>query len=432
MSENRQQKTKAQSTDYAVEKAGISWENAADEFQPHIPKEEFDGRIAKAKQLLAKHGIDAMVLFSYDNKYYYGGYRESNYRYTTRWRHCVIVSQEHDPVFVGESVLTGSVRRTTWIKDIRSWSQIKLWRLPLRFMDVLKATLEELHLSNKTIGLEYGDEYIHEVSYRELREIENVMPNAAFVPADAVVWEQRMIKTAWEIELIEGLCRKAGRVLEKGWRSIKPGVTERDVHRVIWEEFVKEELFDAPCTTNVTLFMSKTDAPGRWRLVTTPFWDRPIEEGDQGFADSGPTYKGYWTDFQRSFYVGDKLPQKLADLSKWGKDAYLSTVEHIRPGMRGCDIFKLAEKEIYRQDFNQVVPIDFVGHGIGLLNHETPWFAPDDLTVLKPNMVVCVEVGCFDNNQVFLGNMPEDMYLVTENGLRRLGIDFPRDVFLCG
>ncbi len=71
--------------------------------------------------------------------------------------------------------------------------------------------------------MEYGDEYIHEVSYRELREI----------------------------ELIEGLCRKAGRVLEKGWRSTKPGVTERDVHRVIWEEFVKEELFDAP---------------GRWRL----------------------------------------------------------------------------------------------------------------------------------------------------------------------
>lgn len=417
---------------YQLEKQGMQWANVGDEFVPHLPKEEFDGRITRAKQLLAQHGIDAMILFAYDNKYYYGGYRESNYRYTTRWRHCVIVSQEHDPVFIGESVLTGSVRRTTWLKDIRTWSQVKIWRLPLTFMEVLESTLIELHLDHKVIGLEYGDEYVHEVSVREIAQIEQMFPNATFVPADQVIWEQRMVKTAWEIGVIRELCGKAGPALETGWRSIRPGLTERDIHRIIWQEFIKVDLFDAPWLTNLTLFMSGTDRPGRWRLVTTPFWDRVIKEGDQGFADSGPTYKGYWSDFQRSFYVGKTLPPKLADLSKWGRDAYLNTVAQVRPGMRGCDVFKLAEKEIYRQDFNQAVPIDFVGHGIGLLNHETPWLGPDDLTVLQPGMVLCIELGCFDNQQIFLGNMPEDMYLLTDTGLERLGIDFPRDVFLCG
>ena len=46
-------------------------------------------------------------------------------------------------------------------------------------------------------------------------------------------------------------------------------------------------------------------------------------------------------------------------------------------------------------------------------------------------MVVCVEVGCFGNDLVYLGNMPEDIYLVTDTGLEKLGIDFPIDVYLC-
>lgn len=428
------EKKQTLSTDHQIEREGVVWTDSAEseDFVPHIPREEFDLRIETAKRTMARHGIDAMVLFSYDNKYYYGGYRESNIRYSHRWRHCLIISQEHDPVFVGESVLSNSVRRTTWIRDVRSWSQIKIWRLPLGFIDVFLDTIKSLRLENKVIGMEYGPEYVHEVSVDEIREIERSLPNAKFVSADRCVWDQRMIKTPWEIDVLRTACEKAGRVLAKGWRSIRPGLTERDIHRIIWNEYVKEDMYDAIDITNVTLFMCGTDAPGKWRLVSTPFYDRVIREGDQGFADSGPTYKGYWTDFQRSFYVGKKLPPKLEELSKWGRDAYLNTVKNIVPGMRGCDIFKLAEKETYRQDWNQAVPIDFVGHGIGLLNHEQPWFSPDDITELRPGMVVCVEVGCFGNDLVYFGNMPEDIYLVTEKGLEKLGIDFPLEVYLCG
>jgi len=66
------------STDHQIEREGVAWKDssASEDFVPHIPREEFDTRIATAKKTMALHGIDAMVLFSYDNKYYYGGYRE--------------------------------------------------------------------------------------------------------------------------------------------------------------------------------------------------------------------------------------------------------------------------------------------------------------------------------------------------------------------
>lgn len=420
--------------EHKIQQEGVSWTQSEcdEDFYPHIPKEEFDLRIARAKQIMARHGLDAMILFAEENKYYYGGYRDAALMFTDRWRHCIIVSQEHAPVFVGESVLDGNVRKTTWIKDCRYWCGVKAWRLPLKFIDLLVDTLISLKLDNKVIGMEYGAHHIMQVGVDEIREIERSLPNAKFVSADKVLWEQKMIKTDWEIALMREMLEKTTRVLEKAWKAIKPGRTERDINRMVWEEWVKEDMFETPCMSNPVLFLCGSDAPGKWRIVTTPFYDRVIKEGDQGFSDCGPSYKGYWTDVQRCFYVGDKLPPVMDDLSKWGRDAYMGTVNNIVPGMRGCDVFHLARKETYKASMTQEIPIEFVGHGIGTLNHEPPWLAEDDLTELKPGMTLCVEVGCYDSSLVYYGNMPEDIWLVTDKGLELIGMDLPREVWLCG
>lgn len=427
--------TTSQNTpDHTMQHEGVRWEDttAQDDFAPYMPESEYQNRIAKARQLLVKHEMDAMLLFAYGNKQYYAGFMESNYRFTDKWRHCLIISQDHEPVFVGEAVLNSNLTKTTWLKDKRLWSAIKLWRLPTRFMDALEHTLKDLNLTGKVIGLEQGPGHIMQASYQELKAIEHRFPSATFVAADSLIWEQKMIKTDWEINLYREFLPKVQRVWEAGWHQIKPGIPEQEVHRQIWMQMVKEDLYNTPSWHNPQLFLCGTDAPGRWRLVTPPFYHRVIQKGDQGFADGGVSYKGYCSDIQRCFYVGDHLPPQLADLSKWGRDAYLNTVAAIRPGMRGCDVFKLAEKEVYRQDWNQLIPIDFVGHSIGSLTHEPPYMAEDDLTELQPGMILCIEVGCFGSDLIWFGNMPEDIYLVTETGLELLGVDLPRDIWLCG
>lgn len=417
-----------------MQQEGVDWQESAleEDFNPTIPREEFELRSLRAKEIMARHGLDAMVLFAYGNKQYYGGFREANYRYTDRWRHCLIVSQEHDTVFVGEAVMNNAVNKTTWIRDIRLWSAIKLWRKPVTFLDVFTDAMIDLKLDNKTIGLELGPGHMNQVGYEEIEGIKAALPNARFVAGDKAIWEQKMVKTDWEIDLFRQALAKTQKVWEAGWKAIRPGVREREVHKTIWETIVAEDMYNTPSWFNPQLFLCGTDKIGRWRLITPPFYDRIIREGDQGFSDGGPSFQGYCTDIQRCFYVGDKLPSPIDDLSKWGRDAYLNTVAHIRPGMRGCDVFKMAEKEVYRQDFNQLVPIDFVGHSIGTLTHEPPFLADDDLTELVPGMVLCVEVGCFGNDLIHFGNMPEDMYLVTETGLEKLGVDLPQDILLCG
>ena len=66
------------------------------------------------------------------------------------------------------------------------------------------------------------------------------------------------------------------------------------------------------------------------------------------------------------------------------------------------------------------------------MNHEPPWLAEDDLTELQPGMTLCIEVGCYDSELIYYGNMPEDIWLVTDKGLDRIGVDLPCDVWLCG
>ena len=72
--------------------------------------------------------------------------------------------------------------------------------------------------------------------------------------------------------------------------------------------------------------------------------------------------------------------------------------------------------------------------GSGLKYPETidchlPRLLPEDNL---PGMILCIEAGCFGSDLVWFGNMPEDIFLVTENGLELLGVDLPRDVLLCG
>ncbi|MDY6795224.1 MAG: M24 family metallopeptidase [Actinomycetota bacterium] len=85
-------------------------------------------------------------------------------------------------------------------------------------------------------------------------------------------------------------------------------------------------------------------------------------------------------------------------------------IYNIMPGMWACDVCDLAHRVIIKQGWMQSEPIDFVRHGIGLGNHEYPWLADDDFTVLQPGMTLYIEMGCYDVPSLKeLGYMIEDI-----------------------
>ena len=69
-----------------------------------------------------------------------------------------------------------------------------------------------------------------------------------------------------------------------------------------------------------------------------------------------------------------------------------------------------------------------MGHGKGLEEHEAPWIAEGDFTVLKPGMVISDEPGLYVPG--YGGFRHSDTLLITETGCRRL-TQHPRDLESC-
>jgi Xaa-Pro aminopeptidase len=404
-----------------------------------MPYPEYRKRIKTAQELLAKHNLDAMILFSPTNWRYYGGWTDVAQMHNGVWRSCMVVSAEHDPVVVAHGAFYWQILLTTHIEDARFWSETQggqvLARIltgrevPNEFWKLLSETLKDLKLDRGVLGIEKGPDIYTYLSFEEYDVLSKRLPDAKIVAADPVIWEQRSVKTPYEIEIIREGCKRACKVVRAAFETIKPGVNELDVHRAFWKACAELDLLESPNVSTWLCWSSNANEEGGvFRWITGPV-DRVIREGDMGISDCGPTYKGYQMDFQRTFYVGDP-PKKQIELSKLAVEGLQAAIDALEPGAKVKEAYHAAVNTLREKDPLQIPIISFIGHGMGLSNHEPPWITENEETVVKENMVFCVEVGAFDLEMKLVGAMPEDIVLVTKRGAEILTKDFPNDLWI--
>ncbi len=401
---------------------------------PNIPYEEYRARVERAKDLLAKHKIDAMVLFSPYNWWYYGGFTDAAQMHNAIWRTVLVVSQDRDPVAVADMNFVWELAHTSWVEDVRLHSgATHPFVLALRanedFYALLFDTLKDLGVADKTLGFETGADISTYLSVDEYLMMRDALPDAKFVSADPAIWEQRMIKTPYEQELIREGCRRACLCVRAAFDSIRPGISEREVHREFWRKAVELDLVESPHHATWLCFTTNpNETLGGHRWITGAV-DRTIKEGDVGHCDCGPTYKMYQLDFQRAFCVGEP-PKELLHYYNVGKEAFLETVAAMKPGVRICDLFETSVQALKKRDYPQGHTIVFIGHQEGLSNHEPSWVTAKEETELQAGMVVAIEVGAFDPDGEYFGTMPEDVLLVTENGTENLTAHLSHELYV--
>lgn len=396
---------------------------------PQMPYEEYRARIEKAKGLLAKHKMDAVLLFSPTSWYYYGGWTDVAQMHNDVWRSVMILCQDRDPVVVAHTAFQSCLALTTYVEDVRCWNSESRRRYPRSFLPVFLDTIRDLGLSHRVLGIEAGPDIDTYLSFTEYDALRAALPDATIVGADKLIFEQRMIKTPYEIAIIREGCKRACAAVKTAFAAIRPGVNELEIHRVFWRTAVESGLVEAPYHGTWLCFSSSPrEAGGVTRWITQPV-DRIIEVGDQGICDCGPTYKGYQMDFQRNFFVGDP-PAKEIKYYTMAKEAFLETVGAVRPGVRLRDIHQVSVQALQKRDPRQKHMIDFIGHQEGLANHEPPWITAEEEEVVQPGMVMAIEVGAFDPENEVCGGMPEDVVLVTEGGVENLTGDLSHDLWI--
>jgi Xaa-Pro aminopeptidase len=167
-----------------------------------VPGREIENRLAKLKRLMAKKGIQAVLVFHKLTSYYLSGTGQNSILHIPlEGKPLLMVKRELERAKI-ESPLDDVIGMRS-LRDLPSLIQEHSGSLP------------------ETIGLE-----MDVLPVNDYFKIKELFPNARFLDAFPVMMDVRKIKSSFEINLM----RKAGeigeKVYEEGRRILKKGMTD--------------------------------------------------------------------------------------------------------------------------------------------------------------------------------------------------------------
>ena len=399
---------------------------------PRFPQYEFEQRLAKAKELMGKYGIDALLLFSPENIYYYTGFKKENFALDKRWRRGAIILKDADPIMLMGNEVFFNATLTSWVDNIKGWGGPPELGRPQNFVEAYVQLIQELDLHQKVLGMEIweGSATIPvDLTYLEFDQLRNNLLDAKIVDAGELIWKQRMVKTAWEMETIRELAAITTKGFIAGLEAIREGITERDIVRKIYKVMIGSGLNNEPMPNRMLI-----RGPGHYHADMMGPHDTVLKMGDMLQFDGGPCHKGYWCDVKRNACVGEppNLQKRLYDIALEVQQAAINAV---KPGATVGSVYMAAAEKLKRIDSGDDSKRCLIGgHGLGIHPHEPPCFVPsgkESDTVLEEAMYLVIEASAYDAPEFkVIGGFPGDSILVTKDGCENLTKDIPNHLWI--
>jgi Xaa-Pro aminopeptidase len=235
---------------------------------------------------------------------------------------------------------------------------------------------------------------------------EGLGQQVSVAPLASAVEDLRIIKDKSEVDAIRHAIYIAERAFGVVRSGIRPGQTEFEVATEL-EYQVRQ--FGGTCLS----FPALVGVGPRGALPHVQPGQRRIEESDFTLIDWGAKANHYVSDLTRMVVTG-KITSKFRQLYDLVLEANLAGIAAIKPGAK-CEDVDAAARQVIEKAGHGARFGHGLGHGIGLLVHESPRLSrnqPD--AVLEPGMVVTVEPGVYFPG--WGGIRIEDDVLVTRSG----------------
>jgi Xaa-Pro dipeptidase len=354
--------------------------------------------IARQVRAMRDAGLDAIVSISPENFAYVTGFLSPT-QPIMRWRHAMaLVTADGATALVVVDMEANTIRAKA-----PPGTEIAVWReFKFDAMNVLADLLRKHGLAAARIGIEM--DYLPAGDFAALR---NLLPDAGFTSAQALLARLRQIKTAAEIETLRRLSRIADKAITDAYHSVRAGSSEMDIAAALTRGVYAQ---------GAEYFKLMIVATGeRSVFPNVGPTERVLKRGDICRVEIFPMIGGYHAGVCRTAAVETPPPQ--AELI-W---ANLTACKHllldaIKPGASSRAIY-----ELYLRKLNELglPPISFIGHGIGLHLHEDPYLGPTDDQPLEAGMVLGIEPLVYETGFGF-GMQNKDMVLVTGSGCELL------------
>jgi Xaa-Pro aminopeptidase len=343
-------------------------------------------RLSRLRNHFDEAGIDALLVFSPENRRYLSGFTGSS----------------------GYLLLTGE--EALLFTDFRYTEQASAQAPDCRIVKHGPKPFEDIAAYVRKQGIRaLGFEQDH-VTYATYKRVKNLLQQVSLVPASGLVERLRRCKDEAEIEIIREAAKIADAAFSHILSFLRPGVTEREVA-------LELEMFMRKNGASGSSFETIVASGSRSSLPHGVASDKVLEKGDFVTLDFGAYYKGYCSDLTRTVSLGQPREERLKEIYEIVLQAQTHALSCIRAGMTGKEADALARDWIAERGYGEHFGHS-LGHGIGLAIHEDPRLSSLSEDLLEPGMVVTVEPGIYLPNVG--GVRIEDDVVITENGLEVL------------
>ena len=241
--------------------------------------------------------------------------------------------------------------------------------------EALAAALAARGLAEAVIGVDLAD-----ISARTANRLAAHLPRAELVDATQDFIHVRMVKTAAELTRLEGAVAGSERGHAAVPEHLAAGISEREL-----AGHVRRAVVDS--RTNPYILHLNAGAVGPTLLPPT---DRRIARDSIVSVDVGCIHRDYAGDKFHVYAFGNPPPRAFevhAGLDR----VNAALLDALRPGVSGAGLFGLGRTRMENEGLEMAGA--FIGHGIGIDIHETPYLAPVDPTPLEAGMVIVLEAG---------------------------------------
>lgn len=382
------------------------------ELEHGFPTEEFEGRVERAQRKMDSHELDAIVLTVPPNFRYFSGFESQFWESPTRpW--FIVVPREGRPVGIVPEIGAPQLEET-WIEEIHTWPAP---RPEDDGVSLLSSALSDVPRRHGRVGMELGREHSLRMPVEDLQSVRNSLSGVDIVNGSPCIWEVRMVKTDREVDRIRHICEIVSDAYANVPTLISAGDSEREACRKLRIDILRRGADSVP-------YLPGISGPGGVPQIVCGPRDRIIQEGDILFFDSGSTFDGYFSDFDRNYAVG-----KVSDEAKRAQEAvWQATEAGIQAAVVGAktdDLHRVMAKVL--EDAGSLGNnVGRFGHGLGMQLTEPPSNMPGDGTVIKAGMVLTIEPGM----EYAPGKMivHEENLVVTEDGPALLTKRAPREL----
>ncbi len=349
--------------------------------------------VEEMQRALDESEFDAIVASSLANVFYTSGALiETQISIPDRLALTVLLKGGDDSLLVC-NIEESLAQDETWMQDVRSY--VEFAQSPI---DLLAEVLREKGLARGRLGVE--KKHLTAAYYEELVA---ALPQASFGGSDSLFEHVRSIKTKGEIERYTQAALATERAIVEAFREARVGDTERDVLAAIKDKVL---MFGASDVDFGIL------AAGDHSYLAHPAArDRALEPGDLVRVDFGGIWDGYASDVAR-MAVARQASTAQAEMYRKHRQVQRRTIDFMRPGVRGCDVFDYCIQAYAEVGIE--CPGPHIGHGFGLGGHEVPMLQPYCKDELRANMLICIEPVIMDKDVG--GFQLEDTILITDKG----------------